>query len=88
MGALEHGMSQGWISKEDVTREAVEGFLSNYGRAFYKISDSTDTKAHKRRVRLERRGEIIPRSISSPDGELEIVPFRRGEDIMSLSWIN
>lgn len=81
-------MSQGWISKEDVTREAVEGFLSNYGRVFYKISDPTDIEAQKRRVRLERQGEKIPRSISSPDGELEIVPFRRGEDIMSLSWIN
>ena len=81
-------MSQGWISKEDVTREAVEGFLSNYGRAFYKISDPNDTEVQKRPIRLERRGETIPRSISSSDGKLEVVPFRRGEDIMSLSWIS
>ena len=80
-------MSQGWISKENVTREAVEGFLSNYGRAFYKISDPNDIEVQKRPIRLERRGETIPRSISSSDGKLEVVPFRRGEDIMSLSWI-
>ena len=81
-------MSQGWISKEDVTREAIEGFLSNYGRVFYKIADPTDTEAQKPRIRLEKRGEIIPRSISSSNGKLEVVPFRRGEKIMSLSWIN
>ena len=81
-------MSQGWISKEDVKREAIEGFLSNYGRVFYKISVPTNTKAQKRRIRLERRAETIPRSISSSDEKIEVVPFRRGEDIMSLSWIN
>ena len=81
-------MGQGWVSKEDVTREKVEGFLSNYGRAFYKISDQTDTKAQKPQIRLERRGETIPKSISSSDGRLEVVPFRQGENIMSLSWIN
>lgn len=81
-------MCQGWISKEDVTRGAVEGFLSHYGRAFYKISNLSDTDAQKRRIRLERRGETIPRSISSSDGKLEVVPFRRGEDVMSLSWTN
>ena len=81
-------MGQGWISQEDVTREAVEGFLSNYGRGFYQISDPTDTEARKRRIRLERRGETIPMLISSSDGKLEVVPFRRGEEILSLSWIN
>lgn len=30
-------MSLGWISK-DVSREALEGFLSHYGRTFYTIA--------------------------------------------------
>lgn len=39
IGALEHAMRQGWISKEEVTQEVLEGFLSRYGRAFYNIAD-------------------------------------------------
>ena len=81
-------MRQGWVSKEQVTRKAIEGFLSDYGRVFYKISSSNDTESQKPRIRLERRGETIPTSIVSSDGNLEVVPFRRGEEIMSLSWIN
>ena len=81
-------MRQGWISKEQVTRKAIEGFLSDNGRAFYKISNPNDTESRKPRIRLERRGDIIPSSIVSSDGSLEVVPFRRGEEIMSLSWID
>ena len=80
-------MRQGWISKEQVTRKAIEGFLSDYGRAFYKISNSNDIELRRPRIQLERRGETIPRSVSSSDGNLEVVPFRRGEEIMSLSWM-
>lgn len=88
IGALENGMTQGWISKTDVTRESIEGFLSTYGRAFYKISDSDEAESRKPRIRLERRRETIPRSIKSLDGSLEVVPFRRGQEIMSLTWID
>lgn len=83
IAAIEHAMSQGWITKEEVTREALEGFLSHYGRAFYKIPESRQPQ-----IRLERRGETIPKSIISSDGKIEVIPFRRGEEIMSLSWLN
>lgn len=88
IGALEHGTRQGWISKEEVTREAIEGFLSKYGREFYRISDANEPESRKPRIKLERRGETIPRSITSSDGKIEVVPFRRGQEIMSLSWLN
>ena len=87
LSALEEGVRQGWIGKEDIKREALEGFLSNYGRDFYKISNVKGAANGKRRIRLERRGERVPESIKSADGQLEVVPFRRGQEIMSLSWI-
>ncbi|KAL8726672.1 MAG: hypothetical protein Q9181_005953 [Wetmoreana brouardii] len=38
IGAMENGIRQGWISKNDVTYKALEGFLSGHGRAFYQLS--------------------------------------------------
>ncbi|KAL8920958.1 MAG: hypothetical protein Q9208_005984 [Pyrenodesmia sp. 3 TL-2023] len=88
LNALEHGIRQGWITKEEVTREAVEGFLSTYGRTFYKISDSEEVGLQRLRIQLSRLGETVPRSIKSANGELEVVPFRSGQEIMSLAWMS
>ncbi|KAL8834081.1 MAG: hypothetical protein Q9170_003937 [Blastenia crenularia] len=77
IGALEHAIGQRWISKEDVTQEALGGFLSNNGRDFYKIPDSSP----RRRIRLTRQGEKIPKSITSSDGKIVLVPFRSGQEI-------
>ena len=92
LDALEIGTQYGWITKEQTTREAIEGFLSRYGREFYRIptssSLSVDSESPKTRIRLERQRQIIPMSITSPDGKIEVVPFRRGEKTWSLSWID
>lgn len=88
IGALEHGVHQGWVNKEEVTLEAVEGFLSSYGRTFYKISKSDQSESRKPRIRLTRQGETIPRSMESSDGGIEVIPFRSGHQIMTLSWVD
>ncbi len=80
-------MSLGWISK-DVSREAIEGFLSHFGRTFYRIAQPKQEVTSKRSIRLERKGEIIPNSIKSLDGTIEVVPFRRDEEVMTLTWLN
>ncbi|MCJ1255347.1 hypothetical protein MMC24_003163 [Lignoscripta atroalba] len=85
IGALEEGIDQGWIREEEVTRESLEGFLSGYGEAFYKIPQSM--KSDGPRIRLERRGETISEAIKTQDGTIEVVPFRRGKEIWSVSWI-
>lgn len=90
--ALEIGTRQGWITKAQTTRENIEGFLSFYGRDFYRIpvppSHPTDSEGSKTpRIRLERHGQVIPQSIKSLDGQIEVVPFKRGEKTWSLSWI-
>lgn len=80
-------MRQGWISREEVTQEVLEGFLSKYGRDFYKIADLDHHASSGPRIRLTRRGELIPQSVKSLNEEIEIVPFQSGQEIMSLSWI-
>lgn len=80
-------MSLGWIGK-DISRDVIEGFLSRYGRTFYKIAPLETEIASKYSIRLERKGEKIPKSIKSLDGGIEIVPFRREEEVMTLTWIN
>ena len=80
-------MSLGWISK-DVSREAIEGFLSHFGRAFYRIGQPKPEGTSKHSIRLERKGERIPKSIKSVDGTIEVVPFRRDEEVMTLTWLN
>ena len=84
--ALRQAVEMGWISKHGITQETLEGFLSTYGREFYKIADLSDSS--KRRIRLEKSDEIIPKSIVSSDGKIEVVPYRRGKRVMSVSWID
>ncbi len=84
--ALKQAIESGWISNHRITQETLEGFLSTYGRNFYKINDRSDSQ--RRGIRLERLNETIPKSIVSSDGKIEIVPFRREEKVMSVSWID
>ena len=77
-------MSLGWISK-DISREVIEGFLSHFGRTFYNIAQPT---TFKHSIRLERKGERIPKSIKFLDRAIEVVPFRRDEEVMTLTWSN
>ena len=92
LDALEIGTRYGWITKEQTTREAIEGFLSHYGRDFYKIpnpsSRSADSGSPNTRIRLERQGQTIPMSITSSDGKIEVVPFHRGKKTWSLCWVD
>ena len=92
LDALEIGTHCGWITKEQTTQEAIEGFLSRYGRDFYRIptssSRSVEPKFPRTRIRLERQGQTIPMSITSLNGKIEVVPFRRGERTWSLCWID
>ena len=87
IGALENGICKGWISKEDVTRKSLEGFLSVFGRDFYRLNAVGEQQQSRRRIRLEKRGETIPPAITSADTAIEVVPFRSGEEILSLCWL-
>ncbi|KAL8750266.1 MAG: hypothetical protein Q9199_007179 [Rusavskia elegans] len=84
--ALKQAIENGWISNHKITQETLEGFLSTYGKRFYKIDQLSDPS--RRCIRLKKSDETIPKSIVSSDGKIEVVPFRRGEQVMSLSWID
>lgn len=78
--ALEDAISKNIISDADVTQEKLEGFLSKFGRQFYKLPES------KERIVLERKGEKIAESVKSADGAIEVVNSRAGDEVFSLRW--
>jgi len=82
--AVEEAVKNSWIEGE-VTEEALEGLLSGYGRKFYKMEDA-QSSGGKQRIILERKGERISQNIRSTDGSIEVVPFRSGEETLSVRW--
>lgn len=81
VGALEVAQEKGMVGDE-VTEEKLRGFLSDFGRAFYRAPKATG------KIVLERKGEKIDEVIKSSKGDVEVVPFRAGEDVWSLSWMS
>lgn len=79
MDALEEGIKQKVITEEDVTVEKLQGFLSGYGRSFYKVTDSKGEK-----IVLKRGGAVIVDSLASKS--FEVVPFRREKKTWSVEW--
>ncbi|OTA55456.1 amidohydrolase 2 [Hypoxylon sp. EC38] len=78
--ALEEAIERGVITEAEVTQEKLEGFLSRFGRRFYKLPEVSQ------KIVLERKGEKIPTSISTKDGALEVGISRGGTEVFSLRW--
>ncbi|KAI1412521.1 amidohydrolase 2 [Hypoxylon sp. FL1857] len=79
--ALEEAIERGVITEADVTQEKLEGFLSRFGRQFYKLPEASGKK-----IVLERKGEKIPTSVSAEDGSLEVGISKAGTEVFSLRW--
>ncbi|KAF3055993.1 putative dihydroorotase [Daldinia childiae] len=79
--ALEEAIDRGVIAEADVTQEKLAGFLSQFGRRFYKLRESSGKK-----IVLERKGEKIPASVSSKNGSIEVGISKAGTEVFSLSW--
>lgn len=79
--ALEMGVETRVISAEDVTKEKLEGFLSGFGRAFYKVPDTQE------RIVLRSKKVQIENLLQSQSKEIEVVPFRRGKLSWSVEWV-
>ncbi|KAI1809464.1 Dihydroorotase [Poronia punctata] len=81
--ALEEATEKGIIDEKDVTKENVEGFLSRFGRRFYKLPEEP-----KERVVVERTGESIPESIKTDDGKLAIGLSKSEATVFSLRFVS
>jgi dihydroorotase len=85
--ALEDAVTKGVLRELDVRGEGVlEGFLGETGRRFYGVPKS------ERRIRVRAREEKVVSflGVKAEDGRGDdvVVPFRRGEEIYSLEWLN
>jgi dihydroorotase len=81
--ALEEAIERGVITEADVTQEKLEGFLSRFGRRFYKLPEP---EVSGKKIVLERKGEKIPASVKSEDGGVEVGISRAGSEVFSLRW--
>lgn len=83
LDALDSAVEKGLLKAEEVKTENVLDFLCEAGRKFYgKVA------AHKGDlVRFTRSGVHIEESLKSKDGEVEVVPFRRGQRTWAVEWI-
>ena len=82
MEAMESAIETGILKEEDVTLEKFNGFMSGYGRAFYRLEQSNWAK-----IELIKGEEKIMDVLQDGDGSLQVVPFRRGEKTRSLTWL-
>jgi len=81
IGALEVAQEKRMLeSGVEVTEGLLRGFLGEFGRKFYKTSEA------RSKIVLERKGEKVEEMVKSRDGEVEVVPFRAGEETWSLRW--
>lgn len=80
--ALERGVKMKVLREEDVTLEKIGGFMSEYGRGFYRLEEQS-----KEQIELTRRDEKIMDILENDNGSLQVVPFRKGESTRSLTWV-
>ncbi|KAL1387364.1 dihydroorotase [Phyllosticta capitalensis] len=82
--ALEKAVEKKWISEDEVTEEKLVRFLSENGRKFY--GGEAGEREGKETITLSRGEERVPEKLRHEKGEVEVVPFRRGEWTWSLQW--
>ncbi|KZF19586.1 Dihydroorotase [Xylona heveae TC161] len=80
VGAFEKAIEKGWLKDNEVTVDVVRGFLGENGRKFYGVPQSES------RIVLRKGEEKVVEAFASKGGELEVVPFRRGEPTWSVEW--
>lgn len=79
--ALEQAIEMGVLETSETTEEKLQGFLCKYGREFYGVPDE-----RKEQILLKKGDTTIPEILCSEDGNLEVVPFRRGKMTWDVTW--
>ena len=81
LDAFERAVTSGLVAEADVTEDVVTGFLSKFGRRFYRQEESG-----RRMIRLGPDGATIRSLLQSQQSNIEVVPFRAGKQTWSVSW--
>ena len=81
LDALEQGIDLGVLHADDVTKDKLQGFLSDYGRAFYGVKHES-----QERIVLTKSESTIPNILRSTNGAVEVVPFRKGKLTWDVVW--
>ncbi|MCJ1463575.1 hypothetical protein MMC07_002183 [Pseudocyphellaria aurata] len=85
LDALEQACDEGVLNFEDVTPEVFEGFMSNFGRAFYGVEEQKDGKET---IVLGKKGGVSIENIQELQaGGLEVVSFRNGQKTWGIRWV-
>lgn len=79
LDSFEQACENGVLKEEDITPEVVEGFMSKFGRAFYRIGEE-----QKETITIEKKGEKIAGILQSD--KIDVVPFRKTQDTWSVTW--
>ena len=87
VAAVEEGIRNGWIEETEDLAKNLQAFLSDFGRAFYKVQRPESNGQHHERIILERRGERIPEVVANAEESVRVVPFKSGDEILSLRWV-
>lgn len=80
--ALEMGVDSGVLNVEDITQEKLANFLSNYGRAFYRVADEKNEQ-----IVLSKPSQSVEDILTTSDGKIDVVPFRRGKMTWDVRWV-
>jgi dihydroorotase len=80
VNALDEACKEGVIQERDVTKEKLQGFLGEFGRRFYRVSDT-----RKEKIFLRKKDEMVVEILER--GEVGVVPFKSGKTLgWSLDW--
>ena len=82
--ALEEAVKTGYIEDDALTIKVLNEFCSARGRRFYQIPRRNDDNE---KILLKREGERVSLRLSTADEGIEIVPFRPGEALRSVKWL-
>ena len=80
INALDEACKEGVIEESHITKEKLQGFLGDFGRQFYRVSDT-----RKEKIILRKRDETILEILEKD--EIGVVPFKSGKTLVwSLDW--
>lgn len=84
--AFENAVNIGLVSREQISKQIVEGFLGRFGRQFYGVSES-DRQIRVKAKAVEVRDVRIGKATEKSNMGDTVVTFRTGKPTYSVEWL-